>query len=107
FVIEEGKAKLWVHLHDYLDTGVFLDHRPLRKRLGEEAWGKRFLNLFCYTASATVHAALGGAAQSVSVDMSNTYLDWAERNFVLNGISTGRHQLVQADCLKWLQECRQ
>lgn len=107
FVIEEGKAKFWVNLHDYLDTGLFLDHRPLRKRLGEEAWGKRFLNLFCYTASATVHAALGGAAQSVSVDMSNTYLDWAERNFSLNAINLDRHQLVQADCLKWLQECRQ
>lgn len=107
FVVEEGKAKLWVNLHDYLDTGLFLDHRPLRKRLYQEASGKRFLNLFCYTASATVHAALGGAAQSVSVDMSNTYLDWAERNFVLNSISLDRHQLVQADCLKWLQQCRQ
>ncbi len=107
FVVNEGRAKFWVNLRDYLDTGLFLDHRPLRKRIGDEAWGKRFLNLFCYTASATVHAALGGAAQSVSVDMSNTYLDWAERNFTLNAIKVERHQLVQADCLKWLNECRQ
>lgn len=107
FVVNEGQAKFWVNLRDYLDTGLFLDHRPLRKRLFDEARGKRFLNLFCYTASATVHAALGGAAQSVSVDMSNTYLDWAERNFALNAISRDRHQLVQADCLKWLNQCRQ
>jgi 23S rRNA (guanine2445-N2)-methyltransferase / 23S rRNA (guanine2069-N7)-methyltransferase len=107
FVVQEGQGKFWVNLHDYLDTGLFLDHRPLRKRIFAEARGKRFLNLFCYTASATVQAALGGATQSVSVDMSNTYLDWAERNFVLNSINRDRHQLVQADCLKWLQQCRQ
>jgi 23S rRNA (guanine2445-N2)-methyltransferase / 23S rRNA (guanine2069-N7)-methyltransferase len=107
FVVNEGQARFWVNLRDYLDTGLFLDHRPLRKRLFEEARGKRFLNLFCYTASATVHAALGGAVQSVSVDMSNTYLDWAERNFKLNAVKTERHQLVQADCLKWLNQCRQ
>lgn len=107
FVVEEGQGKFWVNLHDYLDSGLFLDHRPLRKRICAEARGKRFLNLFCYTASATVHAALGGATQSVSVDMSNTYLDWAQRNFALNSINSDRHQLVQADCLKWLQQCRQ
>lgn len=107
FVVNEGPAKFWVNLRDYLDTGLFLDHRPLRKMLNQEARGKRFLNLFCYTASATVHAALGGAAQSVSVDMSNTYLEWAERNFRLNAINLDRHQLVQADCLKWLNQCRQ
>jgi 23S rRNA (guanine2445-N2)-methyltransferase / 23S rRNA (guanine2069-N7)-methyltransferase len=107
FVVNEGRGKFWVNLHDYLDTGLFLDHRPLRKRIYAEAGGKRFLNLFCYTASGTVHAALGGAIQSVSVDMSNTYLDWAQRNFDLNVINSDRHQLVQADCLKWLQQCRQ
>ncbi|MCR6651235.1 MAG: class I SAM-dependent methyltransferase [Cellvibrionaceae bacterium] len=107
FVVQEGQGKFWVNLHDYLDSGLFLDHRPLRKRICAEARGKRFLNLFCYTASATVHAALGGATQSVSVDMSNTYLDWAQRNFALNSINSDRHQLVQADCLKWLQQCRQ
>ena len=107
FVVNEGQGKFWVNLRDYLDTGLFLDHRPLRKRVYAEAGGKRFLNLFCYTASGTVHAALGGAVQSVSVDMSNTYLDWAQRNFDLNAINSDRHQLVQADCLKWLQQCRQ
>lgn len=107
FVVNEGRGKFWVNLHDYLDTGLFLDHRPLRKSIYAEAGGKRFLNLFCYTASGTVHAALGGAIQSVSVDMSNTYLDWAQRNFDLNVINSDRHQLVQADCLKWLQQCRQ
>jgi len=106
-IVNEGQCKFWVNLHDYLDTGLFLDHHPLRRRLFADARGKRFLNLFCYTATATVHAALGGASQSVSVDMSNTYLDWAARNFSLNSINRDRHQLVQADCLKWLNQCRQ
>jgi 23S rRNA (guanine2445-N2)-methyltransferase / 23S rRNA (guanine2069-N7)-methyltransferase len=83
--VEEHGCKLWVNFEDYLDTGLFLDHRPLRLRIQREAAGKRFLNLFAYTASASVHAAVGGAAQTVSVDLSNTYLEWAERNFSLNG----------------------
>ncbi len=107
FVVREGKAQFWVNLHDYLDTGLFLDHRPLRLKIAQEVLGKRFLNLFCYTATATVHAALGGAKQSVSVDMSNTYLKWAERNFSLNRIDPRAHQRVQADCLQWLQQARQ
>ena len=102
FVITEGRAKLEVNLSDYLDTGVFLDHRPIREWLGREAAGKRFLNLFCYTAAATVHAALGGATSSLSIDMSNTYLDWAGRNFALNGIHEWEHELLRADCLAWL-----
>lgn len=106
FVVEEGSARYWVNLRDYLDTGLFLDHRPLRRRIFAEAQGKRFLNLFCYTASATVQAVLGGATHSVSVDMSRTYLDWAARNFELNRIHSSHHELVQADCLKWLYECR-
>ncbi len=85
-VVEEHGVKLWVNFDDYLDTGLFLDHRPLRLRLQREAKGRRFLNLFCYTGSATAHAAVGGARQTVSVDMSNTYLDWAARNLSLNGI---------------------
>lgn len=105
--IQEGGAKLRVNLHDYIDTGLFLDHRPLRKRIRAEASGKQFLNLFCYTATATVQAVLGGAAGSVSVDLSNTYLDWAKNNFALNNISTARHSLVRADCIKWLNDCRQ
>jgi 23S rRNA (guanine2445-N2)-methyltransferase / 23S rRNA (guanine2069-N7)-methyltransferase len=106
-VVREGDAKLFVNLTDYLDTGLFLDHRPVRLKIAELARGKRFLNLFCYTATASVHAALGGATLTTSVDLSNTYLDWARRNFALNGLSEARNHLVQADCLKWLQECRQ
>lgn len=102
-VVEEGGCKFWVNFEDYLDTGLFLDHRPLRLLIQQQAKGKRFLNLFAYTGSATVHAAIGGAASSVTVDMSNTYVDWARRNFVLNSIRDD-HQLVRANCLQWLAE---
>jgi len=102
-IVPEGGCRFRVNLQDYLDTGLFLDHRPLRNRIQQEAQGKRFLNLFCYTASATVHAAKGGAISSSSVDMSNTYTAWAKENFVLNGMDAG-HQLIQADCTTWLQE---
>lgn len=102
-VVEEGGCKFWVNFEDYLDTGLFLDHRPMRLRLQREAKGKRFLNLFAYTGSATVHAVMGGAIASVTVDMSNTYLDWAKRNFDLNGIR-GDHKLVRANCVQWLAE---
>lgn len=102
--VREGPARLWVNFTDYLDTGLFLDHRPIRARLRELAGGRRFLNLFCYTASATVHAGLGGAKTTTSVDMSRTYLDWAERNLRLNGLRGEAHQLVQADCLSWLAQ---
>jgi len=102
FAVQEGAARLLVNLQDYLDTGLFLDHRPVRRMLHQQAAGKRLLNLFCYTGAATVQAALGGAERSVSVDMSKTYLDWARRNFELNGLSAGQHRLVQADCLDWL-----
>lgn len=105
--VTEGSARLWVNLWEYLDTGLFLDHRPLRLRIADKARGKRFLNLFCYTATATVHAALGGAAESVSVDLSHTYLKWAEKNFQANNLSLSKHQLVQGDCLQWLADCRQ
>jgi len=103
FTVEEGPATFEVNLSDYLDTGLFLDHRPVRAMIGSMVEGKRFLNLFCYTAAATVHAALGGAQQSLSIDMSNTYLDWAQRNFDLNDIDGQQHKLLRADCLKWLQ----
>ncbi len=102
--IEEGAAKLLVNLTDYLDTGLFLDHRPVRQMLADKADGKRFLNLFAYTATASVHAALGGAAATTSVDMSNTYLDWGRRNLELNGFAGENHQLVQSDCIEWLKE---
>ena len=103
-VVNEGRARFEVNLSDYLDTGLFLDHRPVRALLAEMTAGKTLLNLFCYTASATVQAALAGAKSSLSVDMSNTYLDWAQRNFELNSLSSSRHQLLRADCLKWLEE---
>jgi 23S rRNA (guanine2445-N2)-methyltransferase / 23S rRNA (guanine2069-N7)-methyltransferase len=110
--IDEHGAKLLVNFDDYLDTGLFLDHRPLRRRIQQEASGKRFLNLFCYTGSATVHAVRGGASHTLSIDMSNTYLDWARRNLALNGVGAQAfdhpprywpdHALLRADCLKWL-----
>jgi len=104
--VEEGRVKLLVNLHDYLDTGLFLDHRRLRLELGEAARGKRFLNLFCYTGAATVHAAAGGARFSTSVDLSSTYLDWARRNLAVNGIAETRHRLVRANAIEWLEENR-
>ncbi|MDO4626404.1 MAG: bifunctional 23S rRNA (guanine(2069)-N(7))-methyltransferase RlmK/23S rRNA (guanine(2445)-N(2))-methyltransferase RlmL [Pasteurellaceae bacterium] len=105
FYVNEYGAKLWVNLTDYLDTGLFLDHRLTRKMLGEMAQGKDFLNLFAYTGSATVQAALGGAKSTTTVDMSNTYLNWAEQNLILNDINGKQHQLIQADCLQWLARC--
>ncbi|MDU8924164.1 bifunctional 23S rRNA (guanine(2069)-N(7))-methyltransferase RlmK/23S rRNA (guanine(2445)-N(2))-methyltransferase RlmL [Pasteurellaceae bacterium LIM206] len=105
FYVTEYGANLWVNLTDYLDTGLFLDHRLTRKMLGEMARDKDFLNLFAYTGSATVHAALGGAKSTTSVDMSNTYLNWAEQNLILNDINGERHKLIQADCLQWLERC--
>src|SRR5690606_22870448 len=99
--VNEGGLKLLVNLTDYLDTGLFLDHRPMRLRIQREAAGKRFLNLFCYTATASVHAAFGGARSTTSVDLSKTYLDWARRNLALNGFSE-KHRLEQSDVMQWL-----
>jgi len=100
----EAALRLWVNFDDYLDTGLFLDHRITRERLGAAARGRRFLNLFCYTATATVHAAAGGARASTSVDMSRTYLQWARRNLDLNGLAREPHDLIQADCRQWLED---
>ncbi|WP_312688644.1 bifunctional 23S rRNA (guanine(2069)-N(7))-methyltransferase RlmK/23S rRNA (guanine(2445)-N(2))-methyltransferase RlmL [Kosakonia sp.] len=102
--VSEYNARLWVNLTDYLDTGLFLDHRIARRMLGQMSKGKDFLNLFSYTGSATVHAGLGGARSTTTVDMSRTYLEWAERNLRLNGLSGRAHRLIQADCLGWLRE---
>ena len=99
--IDEATARLWVNFEDYLDTGIFLDHRPLRQLLKQEAAGKHFLNLFSYTGVATVQAALGGALATTSVDMSRTYLDWTKKNLAANNLPTDQNQLIQADCLKW------
>jgi 23S rRNA (guanine2445-N2)-methyltransferase / 23S rRNA (guanine2069-N7)-methyltransferase len=104
-VLEDG-LRLLVNFEDYLDTGLFLDHRITRARLREAAAGRRFLNLFAYTGAATVHAAAGGAVSTTSVDMSRTYLDWAQRNLALNinAIKTRDHEFIQADCLEWLRD---
>ena len=101
--VREGQVNLLVNLRDYLDTGLFLDHRPTRLEIAGLADGKRFLNLFCYTATASVHAAAAGA-RCTSVDMSNTYLNWGKDNFALNDISPEYHRFIQADCMKWLAE---
>lgn len=103
-VVSEGGLKFQVNFGDYLDTGLFLDHRLTRERLRRSASGTRFLNLFAYTGTATVYAVAGGAAETTSVDLSRTYLDWARRNLELNFAAGGSHQLIQADCLTWLQD---
>lgn len=100
--VREGQAQLLVNLHDYLDAGLFLDHRRVRLEIAARAKGASFLNLFCYTATASVHAALGGAKWTTSVDLSPGYLQWARENLSLNGMSEARHHTVQADCKQWL-----
>jgi 23S rRNA (guanine2069-N7)-methyltransferase / 23S rRNA (guanine2445-N2)-methyltransferase len=103
-VAEDG-LQLLVNFTDYLDTGLFLDHRPTRARIMELAKGKRFLNLFAYTCAATVFAAAGGAVATTSVDLSHTYLDWAKRNLELNGLrDSSRHKLLQEDVVDWLAQ---
>ncbi len=102
--VSEYNARLWVNLTDYLDTGLFLDHRIARRMLGQMSKGKDFLNLFSYTGSASVHAGLGGAASTTTVDMSRTYLEWAERNLRLNGLTGRQHRLMQADVMGWLRD---
>ena len=101
-LVSEYNAKLWVNLTDYLDTGLFLDHRIARQMLGKMSQGKDFLNLFAYTGTASVHAGLGGARSTTTVDMSRTYLEWAEKNLRVNGLTGQQHRLIQADCLSWL-----
>jgi 23S rRNA (guanine2445-N2)-methyltransferase / 23S rRNA (guanine2069-N7)-methyltransferase len=101
--VHEGGLRFLVNLTDYLDTGLFLDHRPTRALIRSLVRGGRFLNLFAYTGTASVYAAAGGAASTTTVDMSSVYLDWARRNMALNGFTQGRtHRLVRADCLAWL-----
>lgn len=105
-VVTEGSAQLKVNLFDYLDTGLFLDHRPLRLSFAQLTPGTRFLNCFCYTGTASVHAALAGAV-TTNVDLSNTYLRWAEENFTLNRLDLSRHQFIAADCREWLRVTRE
>ncbi len=103
-VVREAGRKLLVNLHGYLDTGLFLDHRITRGMVAERAGGRRFLNLFSYTGSFTVLAATAGAVASESVDLSNTYSDWAERNLRLNRVDLGRHRVIRADVFTWLRD---
>lgn len=104
--VNEGGLRFLVNLTDYLDTGLFLDHRLVRARLRELAAGKRFLNLFAYTASASVYAAAGGAKDTTSVDLSATYLEWASKNLALNGFTGEKHRLMQVDALNFLKQDR-
>ncbi|MDO5356127.1 MAG: class I SAM-dependent methyltransferase [Conchiformibius sp.] len=107
FTVSENGRRFWVNLDKYLDTGLFLDHRNTRQQVGEQAAGKRFLNLFAYTGSFSVYAATGGAISSETVDLSNTYLDWAARNFALNSVNTEAHRLIRADVFAYLQAAAQ
>ena len=102
--VREGPCRLWVNFEDYLDTGLFLDHRLTRQMIGKLANSRSFLNLFAYTGVATVHAALGKAKATTTVDMSRTYLDIARRNMALNGLRGDEHQFEQADCLMWIDK---
>ncbi len=102
--VVEGGLKFLVNLRDYLDTGLFLDHRPLREHIRELSRDKRFLNLFCYTGTASVYAASGGAVETVSVDLSQTYLDWAQNNLALNGFGEPQHRLIWSDAVGYVQE---
>lgn len=105
FSVRESQALFKVNLHDYLDTGLFLDHRPMRYKIYKMAMGKKVLNLFCYTGSVSVFAALGGA-KVTSVDMSNTYINWAKENFKLNNINPDEHEFVTENALEWMDNQR-
>ena len=104
-LVTEGRAKFHVNLYDYLDTGLFLDHRLVRLSFEKLPPKTQFLNCFCYTATASVHAALSGAT-TTNVDLSNTYLNWAKDNFKLNNLDLAKHQFIQEDCLTWLKTTR-
>lgn len=106
FIVSEYGVKFWVNLTDYLDTGLFLDHRETRRHVATIAKDKRLLNLFAYTCSFSVQAACSGASFTKSVDMSNTYTDWGRKNFELNGLSAANNPILRADCLKFLEEER-
>lgn len=98
YVARENGAYLYVNFTDYLDTGLFIDHRNMRARIEDNSRGKSVLNLFAYTCTASVHAALAGAKKVTSVDLSQNYLDWGKQNFALNGLNvSNKYQFVAAD----------
>ena len=107
FKVTEYGLQFWVNLTDYLDTGLFIDHRVTRQKIANLAAGRDFLNLFAYTGSASVYAAAGHAQTTTTVDMSNTYLAWAEDNMALNGFKGDTHRTIRANCLEWLQAAQQ
>ena len=107
FICREYNYWLYVNLNDYLDSGLFIDSRGVRRWIRTEAKNKTFLNLFAYTGSATLAAIMGGARASLSLDISATYQDWARRNFQLNAVNARAHQLRQVDCVKWLDKVEQ
>ncbi len=103
-VVSEGKRNYYVNLHDYLDTGLFLDHRPIRNQFQKSNQGT-FLNLFSYTCSVGLAAALGGAS-TTNVDISKTYLEWGRDNYKLNHLNPSDHQFIHSDVLAWIDSCR-
>ncbi len=105
-VIREGGLSFYVNFRDYLDSGIFLDHRLTRQIIREKAEGADFLNLFAYTGTASVYAAAGGARSTTTVDASNSYLDWARDNMKLNGFDGPVHRFVRDNCLHWISFCR-
>ncbi|WP_457578031.1 bifunctional 23S rRNA (guanine(2069)-N(7))-methyltransferase RlmK/23S rRNA (guanine(2445)-N(2))-methyltransferase RlmL [Desulfomarina sp.] len=106
YEVREGGCSFLVNFTDYLDTGLFLDHRPVRERIFREAGGRKFLNLFGYTGSATLQAAAGGASMTTTVDLSATYTEWMRLNLALNGFCEGNHRIIQSDGMEWLRQDR-
>jgi 23S rRNA (guanine2445-N2)-methyltransferase / 23S rRNA (guanine2069-N7)-methyltransferase len=106
YIVNEGGHRFYINLTDYIDTGLFLDHRLIRKKIEGMAQGKNFLNLYAYTASVSIYAACGGAKTTTTVDASKTYLSWARRNFALNGLGYEKHYFHQADCQEWIEQER-
>ncbi len=104
FVVFEYGVQFWVNLTDYLDTGLFLDHRETRRFVASMAAGKRLLNLFAYTCSFSVHAAAAGALFTKSIDLSNTYTDWGKENFLLNSLPITNNVILREDCLQFLDK---
>jgi len=107
FEVREQECRFLVNFTDYLDTGLFLDHRLTRAMVGRQAQGKTFLNLFGYTGTATVHALMNNAVATTTVDISGNYLQRARSNFFLNGFGGPQHRTIEQDCIKWLEQCRE
>jgi 23S rRNA (cytosine1962-C5)-methyltransferase len=105
-VVCERDLKFYVDLDDYIDTGLFSDHRDTRALIKSESSGQRFLNLYCYTGAFTCAAVSGGASASTSVDLSNNYLGWAEENLALNELENGPHLFIKSDCTEFIESMR-